>query len=195
MDDTGMQTVQPRKRGRGFLWGFIAVLLAFGAGFGWQFYEANLVRDELAATQQELMVERLRVRLGQAAISAQAGDYESARRQMSDFFTRLDEAQLTLPDSTAVVADEFLAMRDEVITGLSRSNPEYAGVLYGMLDRFRNVAGLEQQLPATQQAPIQPQAQQPEAQQPEAQPEQTGGMQPQPGGEQPAPAAMDTGGG
>jgi hypothetical protein len=25
---------------------------------------------------------------------------------------------------------------DDVITGLSRANPEYAGVLFGMLDRF-----------------------------------------------------------
>lgn len=148
MDDTGTPTqtvTQPQKRGRGLLWGFIAVVLAFAAGFGWQFYEASLVRDELSATQQELMVERLRVRLGQAAIAAQSGDYESARQQMSNFFTRLEEARLVLPDSTAVAADEFLAMRDEVITGLSRSNPEYADVLYGMLERFRNIAGLEAQ--------------------------------------------------
>ena len=189
MDDTRTQTVtQPRKRGRGFLWGFIAVLLAFGAGFGWQFYEASLVRDELASTQQELMIERLRVRLGQAAIAAQAGNYEGSRRLMSDFFTRLDEAHLVLPDSIAVVADEFLAMRDEIITGLSRSNPEYADVLYGMLDRFRNVAGLQEQMePVTQ-----PQPQQPEAQQPEAEAGQEGMM---PEATEPEPAAMDTGGG
>lgn len=186
MDDTGTQTVQPKKRGRGIFWSFIFVLLAFGAGFGWQFYEANLVREELAATQQELMVERLRVRLGQAAIAAQAGDYESARMRMSEFFTRLDEAQPTLPGPTATVADEFLAMRDQVITGLSRSNPEFAGVLYGMLDRFRNVAGLEEQIPT---------APQPQTQEPEAQPGQTGEMEGQPEAAQPEPAAMDTGGG
>ena len=140
---------EPRSRGRGFLWGFIAVLLAFGAGFGWQFYEATLVREELARTQQELVVERLRVRLGQAAIAAQSGDYEAARQRMSDFFTRLDQVQPELPDSTAVVADGFLAMRDDVITGLSRSNPEYAGVLYGMLDRFRSAAGLAEPTPTS----------------------------------------------
>ncbi len=146
MDTTETQTTipEPRKRGRGLLWGFIAVLLAFGAGFGWQFYEASTLRDQLSQTEQELMVERLRVRLGQAAISAQAGDYETARRQMSDFFTRLDDARLALPDHVRSVADEFLAMRDEVITGLSRSNPEFASVLYGMLDRFTNVAGLQE---------------------------------------------------
>ena len=153
MNDTTHTVSQPRRRGRGFLWGFIAVLLAFAAGFGWQFYEASLVRDELASTQQELVVERLRVRLGQAAIAAQSGDYESARQRMSNFFTRLDEVRLALPDTIAFVADEFLAMRDEVITGLSRSNPAYADVLYGMLDRFRNVAGLEDEV---RPAPVRP---------------------------------------
>lgn len=168
MNDTPDMSAQPaastRKRGPGFLWFLIAVLLAFGAGFGWQFYEASLVRDELSATQQELMVERLRVRLGQAAIAAQSGDYESARQRMSTFFTRLSEVQLALPEGLANVADEFLAMRDEVITGLSRSNPEFAGVLYGMLDRFRSVAGLPEDLgpapappeqePATADTPV-----------------------------------------
>ncbi|MFW6206157.1 MAG: hypothetical protein ACOC5I_02865 [Gemmatimonadota bacterium] len=134
----------PRKRGRGVLWTLIAMVVAFGAGFGWQFYEASRVRAELADTQQQLLVERLRVRLGQAAIAAQSGDYESARQRMSDFFTRLDAASPELPDSITVVTDQFLAVRDEVITGLSRANSEYAGVLYGMLDRFRNVAGLDE---------------------------------------------------
>jgi hypothetical protein len=128
------------------LWGFIAVLLAFGAGFGWQYYEAGLIRDELAQTRQELMVERLRVRLGQAAISAQNGDYEAARQRMSDFFTRLDASLADLPEAVARMGTDFLTVRDEVITGLSRSNPEYAGVLYNMLDRFRSVAGLEEQM-------------------------------------------------
>ncbi|MFO7894566.1 MAG: hypothetical protein R6U63_12595 [Longimicrobiales bacterium] len=150
MDDTETAThthvPEPRKRGPGILWGFLAMVLAFGAGFGWQFYEASLVRAELSETQQELMVERLRVRLGQAAISAQAGNYEAARQRMSEFFTRLSGVRAALPEDVAAVGDEFLAMRDEIITGLSRSNPEFADVLYGMLDRFRNVAGLEEEL-------------------------------------------------
>lgn len=150
MVDTGTQTqtpaATPRKGGRGFLWGFIAVLLAFGAGFGWQYYEASLIREELAQTQQELKVERLRVRLGQAAISAQNGDYETARQRMSDFFTRLDASLPDLPEAVARMGNDFLATRDDVITGLSRSNPEYAGLLYNMLDRFRSVAGLEEQM-------------------------------------------------
>lgn len=187
MDDTPGTTpnvTAPRKRGRGLLWAFIAVLLAFGAGFGWQFYEANQVRAELSETQQELLIERLRVRLGQAAISAQTGDYESARQQMSSFFTQLDQVALTLPDPAARVADEFLAMRDEIITGLSRANPEYADVLYGMLDRFRTAAGLQEQMTPA------PPAQQPAAE-PDSEPQTETGMQP----EAEVPAVESTGGG
>lgn len=149
MDETGRATqtaAAPGKKGHGFLWGFIAVLLAFGGGFGWQYYEVTQVQTELAQVRQELTVERLRVRLGQAAIAAQAGDYESARRRMSDFFTRLTDVRADLPENVVAMGDEFLADRDDIITGLSRSNPEYAGILYGMLDRFRTVAGLGEEM-------------------------------------------------
>lgn len=129
-----------KKRGRGVLWAFLAVVLAFLAGFGWQWYEATAVRDELAATRQELQIERLRLRLGQAAMAAQAGEYESARQQMSDFFTRLQEVAPALPDTLARVSGQLLDMRDDIITGLSRSDPEYPGILYDMLERFRSAA-------------------------------------------------------
>lgn len=140
----GMSTTRSGKKGRGLLWSFVAVVVAFGAGFGWQYYEASQVRAELADAQQQLMVERLRVRLGQAAMAAQTGNYESARQRMSRFFTELDGAAPTLPVPLDAIAAQMLARRDEVITGLSRANPEYADILYGMLDRFRSAAGLEE---------------------------------------------------
>jgi hypothetical protein len=130
---------QPRRSRLGshaWLWGLLAVVLAFFIGFFWQFYQATTVRQTLAATETELMVERLRVQLSNAAIAAQAGRYEAARREMSDFFNRLQIQEWALPRELRPVADEFLAMRDDIITGLSRGNPEYAGVLFGMLDRF-----------------------------------------------------------
>jgi hypothetical protein len=120
----------------GWLWGLLAVVLAFFIGFFWQFYQATTVRATLTATEHELVVERLRVQLANAAIAAQSGRYEAARREMSDFFNRVHTQRALLPRELRTVAEEFLAMRDDVITGLSRSNPEYAGVLFGMLDRF-----------------------------------------------------------
>lgn len=139
-----------RTTGRWLLWSIVAAAVAFLIGFGWQWYEARTVRQQLAETQEQLLVERLRIQLGQAALASQAGDFESARQQMSDFFTRVSETRASLPDSVAVITDRFLDRRDEIITALSRSNPEYAGVLYGMLQTFRRGTAVQ---PSPAQSP------------------------------------------
>lgn len=81
-------------------------------------------------------MERLRVHLGQAALAAQSGNYELARQQMSGFFGKLEDLPAGLDPALVGVSDDFLNMRDEVITGLSRSNPEYADVVYGMYENL-----------------------------------------------------------
>ncbi len=128
------------KRGKGFLWAFLAVLIAFGAGYGWQWYEGRSIREQLDRTEKELRIERLRIGLAQAAVAAQSGDFEAARRQMSEFFTHLQDAAEDLPPDLAALAQTILVQRDDVITGLSRSNAQYVGVLYGMLNRFEAAA-------------------------------------------------------
>lgn len=139
-DTTG--AAPPKSRG-GVPWSAFIVLLviAFAAGFLWQYYEASTARQQLTAVEQELEVERLRVRLGQAALAASAGDFETARTRMSTFFTQLQERSPTLPAEVGGVAESFLDRRDEVITGLSRSNPEYAIVLYGMAEELGTAIG------------------------------------------------------
>lgn len=134
----GKDTAGPARKGAP--WGllFVLVVLAFAAGFLWQFYEATTVRDQLAVAEQQLALERLRVHLGQAAIAAQSGEFEPARRLMSTFFSQLQEESATMTPQVRRVAERFLGMRDDVITGLSRSNPEYAAILYGMLQEFGN---------------------------------------------------------
>lgn len=119
-------------------WALGALAIGFFVAFIWQFYQATTARGQLSAVEQELVIERLKVRLGQAALAAQSGDYETARRQTSAFYTRLQENTPALTPDVRRVADDLLAMRDDVITGLSRGNPEYAGVLYGMLETFTN---------------------------------------------------------
>lgn len=126
----------PREGSRGLLWVVLAVAIAFLAGFGWQFYEASTVRGELSVVEQELALERLRVHLGQAAMSAQSGDFERARQQMSTFFSQLQQTSDAVDPEIQGIADDFLSMRDQVITALSRSNPEYGAVLYGMHQRL-----------------------------------------------------------
>jgi hypothetical protein len=127
---------RPRPGKRGILWGVIAVVIAFLIGFFWQFYQATTVRATLADTEQALVLERMRFQLANAALAAQGGRYEEARSEMSSFYNRAHAEQWALPDRLRTVTSEFLTMRDDVITGLSRSNPEYAGVVFGMLQRF-----------------------------------------------------------
>lgn len=141
MDDTPRSdrpagpTEPVRKRmGTGMMWAALAVVIAFGAGFLWQFYEASTTRGDLEVAEQELAMERLRVSLGQAALAANTGNYESARQQMSTFYGQLQELSPAMTPQIRRVAEDFLTMRDDVITGLSRSNPEYSAVLYGMLE-------------------------------------------------------------
>jgi hypothetical protein len=128
-----------KKTGRGVLWGVLAMVIAFGAGFLWQYFEATTVRGQLEAVEQELAVERFRVRLGQATLAAQAGDFEAARQEMSSLFNSLQEQVAMLPPEIEQVARDFLARRDDIITGLSRSNPAFADVLSGMLERLGTV--------------------------------------------------------
>lgn len=129
-------TAARKERGRPALWGALAILIAFSAGFLWQYVEARTVRSDLAAVERELEMERLRVHLGQAALSAQSGDFEMARQQMSTFFKQLQESAGAMSPEVRTIADDYLNMRDEVITGLSRSNPEYAAILFGMHQRL-----------------------------------------------------------
>lgn len=128
------------QRGRWLLWAIAAVVVAFFAGFLWQYMEAASLRSDLEATERELRVERMRIQLAQAAIDAQAGEFERARQQMSAFFTDIERQPDAIPERVRRVTEGFLTRRDEVITGLSRSNAEYAGVLFVMLDRLNAAA-------------------------------------------------------
>ena len=130
-----------RSSGKAYLWWTLAVLLAFAAGFGWQYYRAMGIESRLEETERALAVERLRVGLAQAAVAAQSGDYETARRQMSDFFTSMQGQLDELPAELRATGEDMLITRDEVITELSRSNPVAAERLYDMLLRFRTSLG------------------------------------------------------
>ncbi|MBW3553532.1 MAG: hypothetical protein KY466_08480 [Gemmatimonadetes bacterium] len=126
---------RPRKSRA--MWWLLAVVLAFLAGFGWQYFRAMQIESRLERTEQELAVERLRVGLAQAAVAAQSGDFEAARRQMSTFFTSLQAQLGELPPDLRETGEDMLLSRDEVITELSRSNPRSGDDLYDMLVRLR----------------------------------------------------------
>lgn len=118
----------------------LAVLVAFGIGFLWQWVAANQLRGELETIRMELALERLEAELAGSVVDAQFGRFESGRRRASTFFSELQGLSDGLPDSLAtlrVILDE----RDEVITALSRANPQSAALLARLLERYRGERG------------------------------------------------------
>lgn len=82
-------------------------------------------RQELAATRQELGLARLQGRLGAAVAEAMRSNYERSRQLMAGYFTGLQDAQPAVRDRRRRQAfGAILAQRDEIITLLSRAQPE-----------------------------------------------------------------------
>lgn len=124
-------TVEPtsrREKARNVLYLLAGLLIVFLVGAGWQFLRAERLQDELAETQLELTFTRLESQLGAATLEARRGSYEIARQLASSFYSGLQERIETTPDAARRHFTAVLDRRDDVITGLSRSQ-ENTGVL------------------------------------------------------------------
>lgn len=125
------------------------IVLAFGIGFGWQFLEARSLEGELTTARRELALSRLEATVAAAAVQAERGDYEAARRLTSDFFTGLQE-EVDRGTVGAQEVGDLLTRRDALITSLSRAEPDSRDVLHAVFARFRVTAGgPERALPST----------------------------------------------
>lgn len=153
-DDTSSERdVPPSRRSGGgakkFFWFLVAILLAFGAGFGWQWWEAREVRTEL--DQMEARADSLELRLtfqelgntlATAVMQATYGNYEPARRAASEFFTGLQREAANAPAGASRDIRAVLAERDATITALSRSETESRDVLANLFIRYRRATGI-----------------------------------------------------
>jgi len=104
-----------------FLLGFVPELVAKRRA------DRNLAasRQELAATRQELGLNRLQGRLGAAVAESLRGNYERARQLMAGYFTGVQDALPAVRDPKRRQAfTGILGQRDEIITLLSRAQPE-----------------------------------------------------------------------
>jgi hypothetical protein len=82
-------------------------------------------RQELAVTRGELGLNRLQGRLGAAVAESLRGNYERARQLMAGYFTELQDALPAVRDPRRRQAfTAILGQRDEIITLLSRAQPE-----------------------------------------------------------------------
>jgi hypothetical protein len=103
----------------------LALLVAFGLGFLPQWLRARSLDGELRETRHELRMARLEGVLGAALAEALRSNYERSRQLMADFFSRLQGTvgEVENPKQRQEL-QAILAQRDEIITLLSRAEPE-----------------------------------------------------------------------
>ena len=106
---------------------------------------------ELETTRVELRRSQMRSALSAAALDARRGDYEPARKSMSDFFTVLssevERGEASALDQTQREAVRpFLSQRDEIITLLARNDPAAADRLAALDASYRKATGNAQPL-------------------------------------------------
>lgn len=135
---------------RNTLIAIVAVVVAFGAGAGWQFNEAHQARTELEAAREAVVesdlqraMERLEAKLAMATVAAQFGEFERGRVLASEFFDLLQEATAVAPESARAGLTALLARRDDIITMLSRSEPQAPIELATLLALLQNALGTE----------------------------------------------------
>lgn len=150
-EETRALTDNERRTGRASLgrqFGIYALLLVIGflVGFVPMWLKARQRGNELEVARAELRRSQMRSALSAAALDARRGDYEPARKSMSDFFTTLSNEVDRSDDSTLDQVQReavrpLLAQRDEIITLLARSDPAAADKLSNLDASYRKAMG------------------------------------------------------
>jgi hypothetical protein len=117
----------------------IAATLAvvFLIGFVPQWLRVRTLDRQLVEVRQELALLDLGGRAGAALAESQRGNYERARQLMTGFFSLLQDQVDRAADTAA--REEMLAIlgqRDEIITLLSRAEPESVSRLNLIYTRY-----------------------------------------------------------
>jgi biopolymer transport protein ExbB/TolQ len=127
----------------------LAVVFAFALGFGWQYARASRAERSLEQATLDLTFKRLEATLSASALQAAAGSYDAARGLASDFFNGLQRNIHRAPAEDRAELDAILGHRDEVITLLSRAQPEAPEIVGRLAERFRAaLEGPEMRAPA-----------------------------------------------
>jgi hypothetical protein len=102
-----------------------ALVLGFLLGFVPETIGKRHARRDLAAARLELRLSRDQGRLGAALAESLRSNYERARQLMAGYFTDVQAVAGQVPDAhERQVLGGILSQRDEVITLLSRAQPE-----------------------------------------------------------------------
>jgi hypothetical protein len=133
----------------------LILVIGFLVGLLPMWLNAHRTAKKLETTQAELRETQMRSALSGAALDARRGDYEPARKAMSDFFTALsteiDRGEGSVLDQTDRDAVRpLLGQRDEIITLLARSDPAAADRLSNLDAAYRKATGSAQPLSSPQ---------------------------------------------
>ena len=144
LTDTGRMKGSPLLKRIGVY--ALILVIGFLIGLVPMWLNAHRLAKELEATQPELRRTQMRSALSAAAVDARRGDYEPARKAMSDFFTalsgELDRGEESALDQTQRDAVRpLLGKRDEIITLLARSDPAAADRLSDLDSAYRKATG------------------------------------------------------
>ena len=120
------------------------LFVVFLLGFVPMWLKARQSATGLAAAERELTLVRMQHNLASAVIDARRGDYEPARKTVSEFFTSLrteidkgDTSSLTQVQRTGLQA--LFTGRDEIITLLARNDPASADRLSDLYVAYRKI--------------------------------------------------------
>lgn len=111
------------------------MLLACLAGYAPGWLAARGYEFEINDLRRQTRLNSIRASLAEAALNANRGEFEEARRNSSDFFTNL-QAELDREDPLFEAKNrgklqDILSKRDELITHLARGDKNTATVLSG----------------------------------------------------------------
>lgn len=132
----------PKRTGAGSalrrgLWLVAAFALGLAIGFLPQWRTSRDLRERLDEVTHRLEVARLQSALGAALAEVEAGEYERARQLASSFYTGLEALEGEVRDEAqTVVLDDIALGRDQMITLLSRAEPEARGRLAAVYSRY-----------------------------------------------------------
>lgn len=126
------------------------VLIAFLAGLIPMTLQKWSVQDELAIAQKKLRQSEIKGLLTSAIVEAKRGEYEPARKSVSDFFTRLDVEQKAEEGERYLKTEDLQKLipvfddRDAIITMLAQRDPASVERLTNIYINYLQVAGVSQ---------------------------------------------------
>ncbi len=139
-------------------WGIYALvlLIVFLLGFIPMWLQKRQVSQELETTQKQLRKTEIKGSLTTAIVEARRGEYETARQEISETFTRL-QSEIDNDQTGAYTKEErdkmkgLLADRDSIITMLAQRDPAAGERLTALYSGYLRAIG-QAPLPTTSPA-------------------------------------------